>query len=65
MKPTEDTKTLTLSPTPNRRAEFWSADELLVVIQFNGNDLCTANSIDIIAREHLSAAAGNCVNICS
>lgn len=56
-------KTLTLHAQPNRRAEFWSEDELLVVIHYN--ELSQGQTVSLLAIHWLSAAPGNCVNICS
>lgn len=56
-------KTLTLHAQPNRRAEFWSGDELLVVIHYFNYE--QGNIVSKLADEWLAAECGNCVNICS
>lgn len=56
-------KTLTLHAQPNRRAEFWSGDELLVVIHYSHKE--QVHIVSLLCDEWLAAASGNCVNICS
>lgn len=57
-------KTMTLAECPDRRAEFWDKDELILVIHFS-KAMGQGNVVDLLAEEWLSAGAGNCVNICS
>lgn len=57
-------KTMTLAEQPDRRAEFWTGDELILVIHFNSSTP-TAETVNRLAFAWLAAALGNCVNICS
>lgn len=57
-------KTMTLAESPDRRAEFWDKDELILVIHFNSSTL-TSETVHRLALSWLAAGGGNCVNICS
>lgn len=53
-----------LADNPNRRAEFWSADECVVVYQYTAHT-DAEHGIRILTITWLDRAPGNCVNICS
>lgn len=63
--PLPEIPTLILSPTPNRRAEFWSAEKEVMVYQYDIANIPVSCAIESLAHAWLSSAPGNCVNFCS